>query len=125
VAQARNSHRRLAAKSRVNPCRICGGHRGTGTGFSPSSSGFSLSVSFHRGSPSSYITWGLSVLFSEFCCSILDYLTNGFQTACVMQSQMVRSVNYGSKIIWMKAIVAYFKIHSLNFSGETEENESL
>jgi hypothetical protein len=57
-----------------------------------------------------------------YCCSILDYLTNGFQTACVMQSQMVRSVNYGSKIIWMKAIVAYFKIHSLNFSGETEEN---
>jgi hypothetical protein len=38
------SRRPLTAESwfraRVNPCGICGGQRGTGTGFSPSSSGF-------------------------------------------------------------------------------------
>jgi hypothetical protein len=38
------SRRLLTAEARVrfrvNPCGICGGQSGTGTGFSPSSSGF-------------------------------------------------------------------------------------
>jgi hypothetical protein len=52
------SRRPLTAESRVcarvNPCEIYGGQSGTETGFSPSSSVFTLSVSFHRRSPHSY-----------------------------------------------------------------------
>jgi hypothetical protein len=40
-------------RSRVSPCRICGGQSGTGTGFFPEYFGCPLSVSFHRCS----ITW--------------------------------------------------------------------
>jgi hypothetical protein len=42
-------------RSRLNPCAICGGLRGTGTGFFSEFSGFLLSVSFLRGCPYSYI----------------------------------------------------------------------
>jgi hypothetical protein len=46
-------------RARVGPCGVCGGQIGTVTGFFPSFR-YSLSVSFHRVSPHSYITWGIS-----------------------------------------------------------------
>jgi hypothetical protein len=41
-------------RARVNPCGICGGQSGTGTGFSLEFFCFPLSISFHRRSPNSY-----------------------------------------------------------------------
>jgi hypothetical protein len=41
-------------RDRVNPCGICGGQNGTGTGLSTSSLVFPLSMSFHSRSPNSY-----------------------------------------------------------------------
>jgi hypothetical protein len=38
------SRRPLTAEARVNPCGICGGHCGTGTGFSQELFGFPLSL---------------------------------------------------------------------------------
>jgi hypothetical protein len=40
-------------RSRVSPCRVCGGQSGTGTGFFLEYFGFLLSISFHPCS----ITW--------------------------------------------------------------------
>jgi hypothetical protein len=42
------SRRPLTVEARVNPYGICGGEGDSRTGFSPSSSVFLLSVSFHR-----------------------------------------------------------------------------
>ena len=36
------------ARSQVSPFGMCGGQNGTGTDFSPNTSGFPLSVSFHK-----------------------------------------------------------------------------
>jgi hypothetical protein len=48
----------LTMEARVSPCAICGGQRVTGTGFSLELFSFPLSVSFHHGSPHSYISPG-------------------------------------------------------------------
>jgi hypothetical protein len=52
------SCRPLTAEARVrawvNPCGICGGQSGIGIGFSPSSSGFPVNISFHHRSANSY-----------------------------------------------------------------------
>jgi hypothetical protein len=48
-----------SVRARVNPCGIFGRQSGTGTVHSPSSLVFPLSI-FHRGSPHSYLTWGMN-----------------------------------------------------------------
>jgi hypothetical protein len=52
------SRRPFTVEARVrvgaNPCGICGGQSGTGTGFFCEFFGFPLSISFHRRSPNSY-----------------------------------------------------------------------
>jgi hypothetical protein len=57
------SRRPLTAESRVrarvNPCGICGGQSGTGTGFPPSSSVFPLSIYHSTVALQTHITWGM------------------------------------------------------------------
>jgi hypothetical protein len=56
------SRRPLTAEAwvcaRVNPCGICGGQSGTGTGFSPSSSVFP-SIYHSAVAPQTHIIWGM------------------------------------------------------------------
>jgi hypothetical protein len=54
------SRQPFTTEAEVSPCGICSGQSDTGTGFSPESFGFSLSVSFHCGCPYSDITWGMN-----------------------------------------------------------------
>jgi hypothetical protein len=51
-------HRPLTAEVRVSPCGIYGGQSGTGTVFFSEFFSFTLSISFHRGCPCSYIIRG-------------------------------------------------------------------
>jgi hypothetical protein len=44
-------------RARVNPCGICGGQNGTGTGFSPSSSGFPPSIYHSTVALQTHIIW--------------------------------------------------------------------
>jgi hypothetical protein len=46
-------------RARVNPCGICGGQSGTGTGFSPSFFRFPLSVYHSTVALQTHIIWGM------------------------------------------------------------------
>jgi hypothetical protein len=57
------SRRPLTAEARVralvNPCGFCSGQNGTGTGFSPSSSVFSLSIYHSTVALQTHLIWGM------------------------------------------------------------------
>jgi hypothetical protein len=46
-------------RARVNPCGICGGQSGTGTGFSPEFFGFPLSIYHFIVALQTHIIWGM------------------------------------------------------------------
>jgi hypothetical protein len=52
------SRRTLTAETRVNPCGICGGQSGTGTGFSPNSSVFPCQYN-SKVALQTHIVWGM------------------------------------------------------------------
>jgi hypothetical protein len=60
------SRRPLTAKTRVNPCGICGRLSGTGTGFSPSSSVFRCHY-LSTVALQTHIIWGMRNMVGQIC----------------------------------------------------------
>jgi hypothetical protein len=97
------SRRPLTAEARVNPCGICGGQSGTGTGFSPNSLVFPCQ--YHSTAPlQTHITWRI--------CNMLTYTVHLkiSRTEFCTEVPVVPSVGQ-----LLKYLVGRFMSHVTNF----------